>query len=81
MGFLLEWYQFLGEYFVIYETFFSSYSIIEINIYREYELFNHNEEYNLFFDHLVALVAESIAQIPVSGNLIPKMTHKDVLLN
>lgn len=34
---------------------------------REQELFNHHEEYNVFFDHLIALVAESIAQIPVSG--------------
>jgi hypothetical protein len=32
---------------------------------RETELFNHNDEYNVFFDHLIALVAESIAQIPV----------------
>jgi hypothetical protein len=29
-------------------------------------LFNHNEEYNTFFDHLVALLAESIVQIPIS---------------
>lgn len=35
--------------------------------HREQELFNHNEEFNVFFDHLIALVAESIAQIPVSG--------------
>lgn len=38
--------------------------------YREQELFNHNEEYNVFFDHLVALVAESISQIPVSGKIL-----------
>lgn len=34
---------------------------------RENEIFNHNEEHNIFFDHLISLVAESIAQIPVSG--------------
>lgn len=38
--------------------------------YREQELFNHNEEFNVFFDHLIALVAESIAQIPVSGKFL-----------
>jgi hypothetical protein len=37
---------------------------------RENEVFNHSEDYNVFFDHVIALVAESVAQIPVSGERI-----------
>jgi FPC/CPF motif-containing protein YcgG len=46
---------------------FSSYSLLLLFSSSENEIFNHNEEHNNFFDHLMSLVAESIAQIPVSG--------------
>lgn len=44
----------------------------KINNSREHEILNHNEEYNTFFDHLMALLAESIATIPIAGKIIIK---------
>lgn len=46
---------------------------------RENEILNHNEEHNVFFDHLVSLVAESIAQIPVSGEFMTEILKSENL--
>lgn len=52
---------------------------IVLNSFRENEIFNHNEEYNVFFDNLISLVAESIAQIPVAGEILLIFTTSENL--